>query len=645
MSASTGNAEDPTGTRTGTAQDPTTTAQDPTTPAQDPTTPPPTVDGWRGVAAEEVDAPDHATGARLRARSRRLLGSLLRPHAGLVALSLALMVVENLVLLAGPLLIAAAIDRGVPAALDGDPTTLAWCVGGYAASGLAATVLRYAFVRLIGRIGQDVLLDLRLRVFRHVQRLSVSFHERYTSGKVISRMTNDVDSLQNLLDEGLDGFFNAMLSVFAISVVLFALDVPMALFVLSGFLPLVLLVRWFQARSAAAYRGTTGSIAKVVVQLVETMNGIRAVQAFRREPRNERIMADLNGAYRDANVTALTVVATFTSAVRAIGNISLAVLLAWGAWRVAEGTLELGVLAAFTLYVRRFYDPMDNIAMFTNAYAAATAALEKLSGLLDERPSVPDPVDPVPLGPVRGEVRFEGVEFRYPASDSLVLPRFDLRVPAGQTVALVGATGAGKSTLAKLVARFYDPTGGAVWLDGADLRSVSDADLRRAVVMVTQENFLFEGTVADNIALGRPDATREEVVAAAVAVGAHDFIGELPDGYDTDVSKRGGRLSSGQRQLVAFARAFLADPAVLVLDEATSSLDVPTEWTVQSALETVLASRTAFIIAHRLSTVLIADRVLVVDGGRVVEDGTPEELIGERGRFARLHEAWRESLA
>ncbi|WP_433267892.1 ABC transporter ATP-binding protein [Actinosynnema sp. CS-041913] len=604
-----------------------------------------TEEKWRGVASEDVEELDHATGVKLQARSRKLLRSLVRPHTRAAVLALVIVIAENLAHLAGPLLIAVAIDRGVPAALDGRPGVLTWCVGGYVGTALAATLLRWSFVRLTGRIGQDLLLDLRERIFRHVQRLSVAFHEKYTSGKVISRLTSDVDSLQDLLEEGLDGFFTSMLSVVGISVVMLTLDPPLAMVVLFGFLPLLLLVRWFQRRSTTVYRGTRGAIAKIIVQFVETMNGIRAVQAFRRERRNEKIMGELNARFRDANAEAFRVMAAFTSLVRVIGNVSLAVILALGAWRVAGGQLELGVLAAFTLYVRRFYDPFDEIAMFANSYASATAALEKISGLLEEKPTVPEPDDPAPLGDVRGQVAFDGVEFRYSASTPVVLPPFDLHVPAGQTVALVGATGAGKSTLAKLVARFYDPSDGAVLLDGVDLRSVTDADLRRAVVMVTQENFLFDGSVADNIALGRPSADRDEVEAAARAVGAHEFITALPEGYDTDVRKRGGRLSAGQRQMVAFARAFLADPAVLVLDEATSSLDVPSERLVQGALETVLADRTAFIIAHRLSTVLIADRVLVLDGGRIVEDGTPEDLIGDDGRFAALHTAWRDSLA
>ena len=603
-------------------------------------------ESWRGVAAEDVEDLDRATGLRLAARSRRLLGSLLRPHVRPAALALAIVVIENLVSLAGPLLIAGAIDNGVPAALAGRPQPLFLYVIGYAVTGVGSGLLRVAFLRVSGRIGQDVLLDLRQRVFAKVQRLSVSFHESYTSGRVISRLTSDVDSLNDLLSMGLDGLFVSALSVVTIAGVLLWLDLPMALVVLAGFVPLMWLTRWFQRRSQSAYRRTRSTVARVIVQFVETMNGMRAVQAFRRERRNEGIMHGLNMAYAEANRETLTNVAKYMSVLRLVGNLTLAAVLAYGAVRVANGSIELGVLAAFTLYLRRFYDPLDELAYFFNSYQSAVAALEKISGVLEEPLSVPEPVRPVSLAvPTRGEVRFDGVSFAYhSAPDRVVLPSLSLRVPGGQTVALVGATGAGKSTLAKLVARFYDPTAGTVSLDGVDLRSVTDEELRRAVVMVTQESFLFSGSVADNIALGRPAATRAEIEAAAVAVGADPFIRLLPDGYDTDVRKRGGRLSAGQRQLVAFARAFLADPAVLVLDEATSSLDIPSERAVQAALRTVLADRTALIIAHRLSTVLIADRVLVVDGGLIVEDGSPEDLVDERGAFAQLHRAWRDSL-
>ncbi|GAA3432495.1 ABC transporter ATP-binding protein [Kutzneria kofuensis] len=607
----------------------------------------PTATDWRGVAAEDVENVDKVVTARLQARSRRLLGSLLRPHKWGVALALVFVLLENGAQLAGPLLVAAAIDRGVAGVIAGQPATLVWCVVGYAVCGLASAGAKFSFVRLSGRVGQDLLLDLRHRVFRHVQRLSLSFHESYTSGKIISRLSSDVESIDDLLDMGLDGLLSSVLTVVGVAVTLLVLDLRLAVVVLFGFIPLLIVARWFRRSSHKAYRATTTAVAKVIVQFVETMNGIRAVQAYRRHGRNEQILHEVNVEYRDANNRAFKVMARFTATVRLVGNVTMAVVLAWGALRVVDGSLQLGVLAAFTLYLRRLYDPLDDLAMFANSYSAAVAALEKISGVLEEEPSVAEPAEPTPLPREgrRGDLRFDRVEFRYGPQTPVVLPEFDLHVPAGQTIAVVGATGAGKSTLAKLVARFYDPSHGTVTLDGVDLRDVADVDLRSAVTMVTQENFLFAGSVADNIAMGRPDATREDVQRVAAAVGAHEFISALPEGYDTDVRKRGGRLSAGQRQLVAFARALLADPSVLVLDEATSSLDVPTERAVQAALETVLADRTALIIAHRLSTVLIADRVLVVDGGRIVEDGSPADLIGQHGRFARLHQAWLESLA
>jgi ATP-binding cassette, subfamily B, bacterial len=598
---------------------------------------------WQGVAAEDLDTIDTATGLRLATRSRRLLGSLLRPQLHRISAAAGLLLADQVALLAGPLLIAVAIDRGIPAALDGRTGPLIWCIAGYAVTGLADALTVSAFLRLSGRIGQDVLLDLRERVFAQVQRLSLAFHERYTSGRVISRLTSDLDSLQEMLDKGLDGFFISLLSIVGIGAMLLVLDAPLGLVALAGFVPLGLLTRWYRQRSQHTYRATRTWIARVIVQFVETMNGIRAVQAFRRERRNASIMDGLSGEFADAETEALHLVARFTSIVRLVGSVCVVLTLLLGGLRLLQGSLTLGVLAAFVLYLRRFYDPLDELAMFANSYASSAAALEKISGLLDERPAVGDPAAPVKLPvPVRGEVVFDDVRFSYGGPE--ILPQLDLVIPAGQTVALVGATGAGKSTVAKLVARLYDPVAGTVRLDGVDLRSVADADLRRAVVMVTQESFLFAGSVADNIALGAPGASRSEVVAAARAVGADEFITALPDGYDTDVRKRGARLSAGQRQLVSFARALLADPAVLILDEATSSLDIPSEQAVQAALATVLAGRTALIIAHRLSTVLIADRVLVLADGVVIEDGPPTQLIDDAGPFATLHSAWHTSL-
>lgn len=613
-------------------------------------------EAWRGIAAgnvaedDEADAVDRRTGLRLQTRARRLVAELLRPHRRAVVLAAVLLVAENAVMLAGPLMVAFAIDTGVPAALDGRPGPLAAAIGGYAASGIAGAGLRSAFLLLSGRIGQDLLLDVRERLFAHGQRLSLDFHESFTSGRLISRLTSDVDALSDLLEKGLDGFFGALLSLVGVTVLLVWIDPLLAAVVLAGFVPLLLLTRWFQRRSRASYRRTRSTVARVIVHFVESANGIRAVQAFRREPRNDEIMAGLTAAHRDAATTAFLTVAWFVAAVRLVGNATLALVLLLGGLRVVDGTLALGALTAFVLYLRRFYDPLDDLAQFFNAYQSAAAALEKIASVLDTPLGVPDPARPVPLPrPVRGELEFDGVRFAYRrAAERTVLPEFSLHVPAGQTVALVGATGAGKSTLAKLAARFYDPTEGAVRLDGVDLRDVTDADLRSVLVMITQEAFLFSGSVAENIAMGRREdgpPSRAEIVAAAEAVGARGFIDALPEGFDTDVRKRGGRLSAGQRQLVALARVVLADPAVVLLDEATSSLDIPSERAVQAALETVLAGRTSLIIAHRLSTVLIADRVLVVSDGRIVQDGPPEALLEEDGEFGRLHEAWRASLA
>jgi ATP-binding cassette subfamily B protein len=427
------------------------------------------------------------------------------------------------------------------------------------------------------------------------------------------------------------------------AVMLIILDWPSGVVLLIALVPLGILTRWFQLRSQQLFRRSRVASARLIVQFVETMTGIRAVQAFRKERRNEREFGALVEDYRDVNAKVLGLFAVFNPGLALIGNTAVAATIVLGGFRVVDGSLQVGVLLAAVLYTKRFFDPMEDLAMFYNGYQSAASALEKISGVLEEEPSVPDPERPVDLWNANGRVRFDGVEFAY-TKDRVVLPRFDLDIPAGQTIALVGSTGAGKSTLAKLIARFYDPSDGAVTLDDLDLRTLHPKDLRRAIVMVTQEAYLFSGSVADNIALGKPDASFDEVVAAAKAVGAHEFIEGLPNGYDTDVNKRGGRVSAGQRQLISFARAFLANPAVLILDEATSSLDIPSERLVQEGLTKLLADRTAIIIAHRLSTVAIADRVLVMEHGRIVEDGSPAELIGGDGRFAALHAAWRDSL-
>jgi ATP-binding cassette subfamily B protein len=604
-----------------------------------------TTDSWRGVAAEGVD--DVITpglGTFLRSRSRRLLGSLLRPHKGLIWVSLVVIVVFNATSLAGPWLVHLAIDRGIPPLLNGgSANALVVIVVIFVGASLLNAVCDYLFDRITGRVGQDILFDLRLRLYDHFQRLSISFHERYTSGRVVSRLTSDVDAISELLDYGLQTLAWSVLSVVSIITLMLLLDVPLAMVALIAFSLVVVGTIWFRINSARAYRATREAIALVIVHFVESLAGIRAVQAFRREPRNQEIFEDVNGRYRAANRWAARLIGVYGPGTRIVGGISSAAVLFIGGERVIHTDIKVGVLIAFLLYLRRFFEPVQELAQFYNAFQSAAAALEKLSGVLDEPPAVAEPEHPVPLDVAAGEVRFESVVFHY-REGSPVLPRFDLRIPAGQTVALVGETGAGKTTVARLIGRFYDPVAGRVLLDAIDLRDLGVDDLRRAVVTVTQENFLFSGSVADNIEFGRPGASRQEIIAAAKAIGAHDFISALPDGYDTDVRKRGGRLSAGQRQLVSFARAFLADPHVLILDEATSSLDIPSERLVQHALRTLLADRTAVIIAHRLSTVEIADRVLVIDGGRIVEDGAPADLIVGSGRYHDLHQAWADSL-
>jgi len=607
--------------------------------------------GWRGVAAEHRgDELTTFESGKLQDRSRRLLGKLLRPHKKVLWALLVVVVLENVARLSIPYLVKEGIDLGIPPIkATGDTSVLYTIVGLVLLATVVQAVTRRTFLMLSGRIGQDMLYEVRRRVFRHFQRLSPAFHDEYTSGRVISRQTSDMDAIYEMLETGFDGLVTAVLTLVGVAVLLLTLDVKLALVALVCFPFLLALTNWFRKASSRTYRVTREKVALVIVQFVESMLGIRAVQAFRREPRNQQIFDDVNEQYRAANLKAFRLVAWFMPGIKLIGNVTIAIVLLYGAYLAFHGEVTVGVLAAFLLYLRQFFEPMQEISQFYNTFQSASAALEKLSGVLEEEPGVPEPVSPTSLTNVRGDVRFDGVRFEY-VDGVPVIPGLDLTVPAGQTLALVGTTGAGKTTIAKLLSRFYDPTDGRVTLDGVDLRRLDEQTLRHSVVMVTQENYMFGGTVADNIRFGRPEASMEEVVGAAEAIGAHEFISRLPEGYDTDVANKGGRLSAGQRQLVAFARAFLADPDVLILDEATSSLDVPSERLVQRALRTILAERTAVIIAHRLSTVEIADRVLVLEHGRVVEDGSPSDLIaagrsGDGGRFSALHEAWVDSLA
>ncbi len=627
-----------------------------------------TTDAWRGVAAEKADEVSAGLAALLRERSRRLLGDLLRPYRRAVITTISLIVVESLAALAGPWLVGIAIDTGLPPLLHArDAAPLLAIAAAFAVTVGVQAVTTRMFVTMTGQVGQKVVLELRRRLFAHFLSLEVAFHEDYTSGRVISRQTSDVEAISDLFEEGLDSLIAAILTLLLVGTGMLLLDWKLGLVVLAGFIPLTWLTVWFRRESATAYRRTREAIALVIVHFVETFGGIRAVQAFRREQRNSDIFSGLGQDYAEASTHASRLIAIYGPSISLVGNIITGVVLGYGGLLAIEGNLKVGVLATFLLYLQRFFDPLQDVSQFYNIFQSAASGLEKISGVLEQDAAVPEPSAPgslVPAGwasagrvpadraPAAGEhdpvpagrqVRFESVTFGY--RDNLVLPGLDLDIPAGQTVALVGETGAGKTTIARLLGRFYDPRSGRVTLDGVDLRQLPDSVLRSEIIVITQENFLFDGSVADNIRLGRPDASAAEVQTAARMIGAHDFIAALPEDYDTPVGKRGGRLSAGQRQLISFARAFLAAPAVLVLDEATSLLDIPSERLVQAGLRTVLADRTAVIIAHRLSTVAIADRVLVLDHGRVTEDGPPGELMSGDGEYAALHSSWAASLA
>lgn len=549
---------------------------------------------------------------------RPLSASLLRPHRRVIAAALGLLTMQSAAAMAIPSLIAVGIDRGIPALRHGDRLPVLTICGLAIICALADALLRRWFVRRAGWIGQDILFSLRQRVFRRVVELPVAYHNATPSGQTIARLTADVNAVSGVITAGLEGLLPSILTAAAIAVVLPIMDWQLATVVFVGLVPLVPFVLWFRRRSSVAYRASRAANAALTCDFAEAMIGIRALQAYRREELSQAAFRRRNHDYRAANQKTSTLLAVFAPGIRLLGNLTVAVTLLVGGMRILEGGMQVGVLVAFLLYQRRFFEPVQDWAMFFNSYQAASAALERLAAVLEEPSTVPEPATPVPLrrSMVRGEVTMHKVTFAYPGG-RLVLDKFSLRLRAGETVALVGPSGAGKTTIARLVTRFHDPQCGEVTLDGVDLRDIADRLLRGFVVTVPQEAVLFSGTVADNIAFGRPGVCREEIERVAHVLGAHEFIAALPDGYSSDVGKAGARLSTGQRQLIAFARALVADPAVLVLDEPTAALDLPSERRVHEAMRKLVEGRTALVIAHREATIEMADRVVQIANGQI----------------------------